>query len=236
MSHKFLSLKITLTAAFLMMAGVSRAGMISFDEITPSSDLIPATFRGHVFSIDQIADGITSDVFPYNGFASDSNSGIITLDFDQPYTLTAFEIWNDVNVNREGIKDFRLEFFDQNLDLVGLTEILTAPVGQFDSEVFEFDAVSAVSRVNLNVLSSNDVGSINRIEIREVSFHTLDVTAVPEPSSLCLILAGVGLLALMWRCGGRLLSDLAPNLSISPCRTSASQVDVQQYRLESAAG
>jgi hypothetical protein len=165
---------------------------IGASQITPSTSL-PSTLG---FTINQIADGITSDAAPYNGFASTAASGTITLDFAQTYTLGAFMLWNDVNVFQEGISRFRLDFYDSALVLQGSSAVFVGPVGQLAPATYSFASQANVRRVNLVVIDSN-VSSlgINRIEIREIGF----LTPVPEPSQLALMFFGVGALAIRFK-------------------------------------
>ena len=164
---------------------------IGGSQITPSTTL-PSVLG---FTINQIADGITSDAPPYNGFASSFASGTITLDFTQTYNLGAFVIWNDVNVFAEGIAHFRLDFFNAALALQGSSPEFLAPQGQLAPATYSFASESAVRRVNLVVLDSNASPlGINRIEIREVGFLTA-VSAIPEPSSAAMV--GLGLFGVL---------------------------------------
>lgn len=80
----------------------ANAVLISGSQIIPSTALLSVP----PFTIDQITDGITSDAPPYNGFVSNSASGTITLNLVNAFDLSSFILWNDINVNSEGIKDF----------------------------------------------------------------------------------------------------------------------------------
>lgn len=138
---------------------------VGSNHITPTTALPTA---GN-FTIDQIADGITGDASPFNGFASPSASGTITLNLDQSYDLSGFILWNDINVLAEGIAHFRLDFFDSGLAPLGSTGVYLAPNGQVAPATFNFATVRNVARVDLVVLDSNR-GTFERIEIREVAF------------------------------------------------------------------
>ena len=82
---------------------------VPFDQVTPTTEMSPTA----AWPIEEISDGITSDDGPdFNGFVSDDDMGIISLDLAKLYDLESFIIFNDVNVFSEGIMDFRLEFFD----------------------------------------------------------------------------------------------------------------------------
>ena len=83
----------------------------------------------------------------------------------------------------EGIKDFRLDFFDSsNVLIPGVSFSNTAAVGQTDLQEFYFSEVEGVSRVDLVVLNTH-TGTFNRIEIREVELTGISVT-VSEPTSI----------------------------------------------------
>ena len=144
-------------------------------------------FPGRFF-LEEIADGNTSN---FNGFSSGSATGTIKLDLIGNFDLESFILWNDVNVNAEGIKDFRLDFFNSSDSFIQSSNIFIGPRGQFEGEEYIFDAVVPdVSRVDLVVLSSYP-GFGSDIEIREVAFTgnvTVRAETVPEPSSLISLL------------------------------------------------
>ncbi|MFM6645974.1 MAG: Calx-beta domain-containing protein [Microcystis panniformis] len=173
----------------------SFADYIGGKYINPSTNLPNLTdYSFNKFTIDQIADGIVSDGYPYNGFASPYSSGTVTLDLVGEFNLTSFFLWNDTNVQQEGIKDFRLDFFNKSDVLIdpGFSSVYTAPLGQTAGQEYIFDkVVQGVSRVDLVVLNSQPY-TFNRIEIREVGFSgepdddvTLpSVTLAVSPSSV----------------------------------------------------
>jgi len=173
----------------------SFADYIGGKYINPSTNLPNLTdYSFNKFTIDQIADGIVSDGYPYNGFASPYSSGTVTLDLVGEFNLTSFFLWNDINVQQEGIKDFRLDFFNKSDVLIdpGFSSVYTAPLGQTAGQEYIFDkVVQGVSRVDLVVLNSQPY-TFNRIEIREVGFSgepdddvTLpSVTLAVSPSSV----------------------------------------------------
>jgi hypothetical protein len=172
----------------MLTASTVSAGYIGGNYINPSTNLPGLDNR---FTIDQIADGIVSDASPYNGFASSYSSGTITLDLVGEFNLTSFFLWNDINVLKEGIKDFRLDFFNNSDVLIGpgFSSVYTAPLGQVAGQEYIFDkVVQGVSRIDLVVLNSQPY-TFNRIEIREVGFGGDPV--VPEPASLILLSMGV---------------------------------------------
>ena len=171
----------SLTSIVFGLSGVANAAVIGNTHVTPSTNLAAVG----PFTIGKISDGITSDASPFNGFASNASSGTITLTLDHPYDLGGFELWNDINVYREGIAHFRLDFFDPGSTLLGSSSVFLAPIGQLAPQTYTFETVSGVGRVNLVVLDSNR-GLYNRIEIREVAL----LTAVPEPGTFALFAFG----------------------------------------------
>lgn len=182
---KFTVLAATTAALSVMIttnATKAEALVLSGSDIIPSTTLPTSWSR---FPLSQINDGITSDASPYNGFVSNRQTGTITFDLADVYDLTSFRLWNDINVRLEGIKDFRLDFFDSSNSLIpGVSFSETAAAGSDLLQEYFFN-VPGVSRVDLVVLSTYDLTSINRIEIREVQFTgTPYVKTVPEPTSI----------------------------------------------------
>lgn len=158
------------------LAGVASSSQIGGALITPSTLLANS---GLGFTIDEIADGITSDAFPYNGFAAAvGNTGTIQLDLANAYNLTAFSLWNDINVFQEGISQFRLDFYDASNAFISSSAIFVGPFGQQAPQTYSFAPVIGVKRVDLVVLTLNNSGCCGqRLEIREVEF-TDDATPV----------------------------------------------------------
>lgn len=172
--------------------------------LNPSTNLPDLT--GHYgfnnFTIDQISDGIASDNYPYNGFASTHSSGTIIIDLAGIFNLKSFILWNDVNVGAEGIDDFRLDFYNHSDTLIdpGFSTSFTAPLSQTAPQEYIFDTiVQNVSRVDLVIFSSHW-----RIEIREIGFDgdcvycnelnfpvRFPEHTIPEPTTLVLVLTGV---------------------------------------------
>ena len=187
--------KITFIAASLTIAAsvgmdAHAATTVGFSNITPSTSL-PAEGG---YPLSEIVDGVTGSIA--NGFVS-NNVGVITFTFDQDYDLSSFILWNDVNVNAEGIDDFQLRFYDSTNSqiTVPFSTDYVGPLGQVAPEEYVFiSGVSNVRRVDLEVLTTqfNFAGPVPRIEIREVDFGV-----VPEPSSILLL--GVSSIAFMLR-------------------------------------
>ncbi len=178
-------MKTQLAAIVCLLAPTSAfAGLIDYTEIMASTELTAHSS----FPVEEISDGITSDAFPFNGFVSRGvQTGTVHLDFSTSYDLTSFTIFNDVNVRAEGVRSFRLDFFDESMASLGSSMNYIAPFNQVEGQEYEFGVVRNVSRVDLVVLSTYSTGF--GIEIREVQF-----TAVPTPGSASLLAIG-GLLA-----------------------------------------
>jgi len=179
------------TFALLMMAAAApaHAALIQGPTYLQASTALPAcevsTCAGYGLNINEIADGSTAD---FNGWAGQTGLlGTIRIDLLGSFDLSSFSLWNDVNVNNEGVRSFRLDFFDELDQALGSTATLSA-ISQVGPQTYSLDAVGGVSRVDLQVLSVS-----GRIEIREIAFNgeATGVQGVPEPSSL--VLAGLGL-------------------------------------------
>lgn len=119
--------------------------------------------------VKEIVDGVKDETvmnpgYPYNGFVGfPGKNGTITLDLCGTYDLNSFLVWNDINIEQEGINTFRLDFFDDSESLLSSTGILIAPAGQLTVERFDFaSTVCGVGRVDLVVLSLHQL----HIEIR----------------------------------------------------------------------
>lgn len=179
-------------AALLLTTGLAQANLIDGASIAPSTSLPFFTFGSQQFPINQINDGINTDS-PFNGFAADGiTSGRITLTLDQTYNLNSFVLWNDINVRNEGVRTFTLEFLDIGGSSLGSTGVLSA-VSQLAPQTYSFaSAVQNVKTVNLDVLTSS-----LQIEIRELAFN--GVSAVPEPSTVVTLLAGLSALLALTR-------------------------------------
>ena len=194
MNRTTILLGATAVATFLLSTAVAQAAAITTTQITPTTALPFFTYGSQQFLIGQINDGITADS-PFNGFASNGiSAGRITFALDQAYDLDSFTLWNDINVVNEGVRSFKLTFEDIGGNLLSSSATLTA-VSQFAPQVYSFASVAGVKTVQLDVLTSS-----LQIEIREVAFNGVPtVSAVPEPVTYALMLAGLGLVGFMAR-------------------------------------
>lgn len=114
-------------------------------------------------------------------------SGDVTIDiqFDKPYVLSAFVLWNRARVD-QGVRDFALYAADNpafiNAQLVGnftATDVLGTP-DAIEAEVFSFSQVQT-QFIRFDVLTNNNT-SFDLASLGEVAFR-----AVPEPSSMTLV-------------------------------------------------
>lgn len=132
--------------------------------INPTSTVSPRSSR---FPLSQLVDQVTSDASPFNGFAASAFAGTISLNLDKDYTLTALMLWNDINVQSEGISNFSLEFFDRYGNLIGKTNQFTPAIRLITPSTFTFSPIANVRRVDLVINSSYGAYGI---EIRELGF------------------------------------------------------------------
>lgn len=177
-----LSLGITASANAALIMGPS--------QISASASL---PLYAPAFPVSALADGITAENNALNGYAASVNKGVITLDLIGTFDLESFVLWNDVNVLAEGIKDFKLRFYDDTDALIGTSETFVGPQGQLLPQTYVFASpFRGVSKVELDVLSAH-VGVVNHIEIREVAFNS--APPIPEPSTWAMLAGGLGVLA-----------------------------------------
>jgi hypothetical protein len=184
----------------LITTSVAYAGAddIEFHDITPSST-IPSCEVGTcgklVWPISELADGIIADGAPFNGFAGLTGSlGTISLDLAGDFDIDAFYLWNDINIVNEGVRSFRLDFFDSADSSVGSSDTLSA-VSKFAANEYTFaSAFRRVSRVDMVIL-----GVSGRVEIREIGFAGAVSAPVPEPGLPAMFGIGLAAVALLAR-------------------------------------
>ena len=188
MSSVLPSLRTALLATALLGATGAQAA-IPFSAITPSTT-IPSCEIGTcgklVWPVAEIADGIIADGSPFNGFAGlTGRLGTIRLDLDGEYDIDTFNLWNDINIVNEGVRSFRLDFFDTDGDALGSTGTLAA-ISKFLPNTYAFTAFERVSRVDMVILTVS-----GRVEIREVEFDGAVSAPIPEPGTTALMLLGL---------------------------------------------
>lgn len=188
MSRFPMPLQTALFATALLGCASAHAA-IPFSAITPSTT-IPSCEVGTcgkpVWPVAEIADGIIADGSPFNGFAGLTGSlGTIRLDLDGEYDIDTFHLWNDINIVNEGVRSFRLDFFNADGDALGSTGALAA-VSKFAPNTYAFTAFERASRVDMVILSVS-----GRVEIREIGFDGAASAPVPEPGTTALMLLGL---------------------------------------------
>jgi len=192
--------KLSFAAVVLLISGQVHAELIQGPGfITASTNILSCdtAICGSALDIDQISDNDFSDVAPYNGFAGlDGQIGIISLNLVDEYNLQSFTLWNDINVNREGVDTFKLHFFDASDNLIQSSSILNAPIGQLAPQTYSFASIiQGVSKVDLETLTLLTGGVGSRIEIRELAFNGEIPSAVPVPAAIWLF--GTALIGLV---------------------------------------
>lgn len=170
-------------AGALTIGGVAHAQNITGPSNITASSSIPTNTdypsNGIAKIVDgNVADGVVSGV--WNGFIGKNNTvGTITLTFNQDYDLTQFYLWNDVNIQKEGVRQYKLTFYNAAGTVVGSTGTLTTVQGQAAPFVTGL-SVSNVRKVVMQVISHWTTGTnYPRVEIREVAFS--GKPSVPPP-------------------------------------------------------
>lgn len=196
---------IALLVAVSQIGPQARAGFIQPDTATASSEF-SAGFDG--LAVNTInGSGLPSVFGPSDAHASyvsgnhwTTNSGTtptsqsIDWGFTTPLALDTIYIWNHQSTvppaNNPGydVTLFDLTVFDAtNGVLLALTDIALAP-DIATAQAFSLgEAISGVGRVRFNVKATQ--GSTTFTGLAEVGFN--QVTAVPEPSSMALIVLGL---------------------------------------------
>lgn len=176
----------------------AHATALDFHAVTPST-AIPSCEQGTcgkpVWPIAELSDGIIADGSPFNGFAGQTGVlGTISLDLAGDFDIDGFHLWNDINIVNEGVRSFRLDFFDSANVSVGSSDTLSA-ISKFASNDYSFASpFRQVSRVDMVIL-----GVSGRVEIREVGFAGAPSAPVPEPGTPALFALGLAGVAMCVR-------------------------------------
>lgn len=126
------------------------------------------------------------------------SGGHLELDFDlgNEYDLTTFHFWN---YHSEGfdVDDIDLTFYDASMNLVGtlldITPALGNGTGSDSDPIFAEDfALSFPS--NVRYVNAMLTGSNNQVDFNNIGF-TGELSAIPEPSTLALMLVGASVFA-----------------------------------------
>ena len=156
--------------AIFFLCELATAQTIPSVNITPSTEDM-TSHRKSSLLLDELNDGITSGS---NGFWAEEREGTIHFDFLPPHSLDALVLYNDINIDPgngpEGIRNFRLEFFDDVGASLASPVLGLGPVNSPASGIFSFPEVDGVSRVDLVILDVNNPTRVFGAEIREVQF------------------------------------------------------------------
>lgn len=187
----FPSLFAMVAVSFIMTyySKSANASWLAPENITPMTNLVSEG----LYTINQIADGKTSDDYPYNGFAAaelNTDKGTITFNFDSIYDISSFQLWNDIVVGGQGVKSFYLKFWDNVGNVISQTSEFQA-VSDLDSQQYNFGVVSKVDKIDMVILSCLSADGYNRIEIREVNFYAVQSSPVPVPGTALLLGSGL---------------------------------------------
>jgi hypothetical protein len=138
------------------------------------------------YTLPQIADGITSDASPFNGFqGANGATGVISFTLDKAYDLDSAYLWNDINVRAEGVNGYSFRFYDVSNALISTSAAFATTPGQVLPHVTGLGSVLGVKRVELVVASVLAQANTfaQRVEIREVAFNG-------KPSEIAVPMAG----------------------------------------------
>ncbi len=199
MSHFTLKRAALLACCLSVVSAPAMAQNITGpSQIGPVTSTIPDGTDPYPLS--QIADGIFTNG-PHNGFQGadytavpatqnpvpvPSSANVISFTLNQPYDITQFHLWNDINVRKESVSSFQLRFYDAS-GLIATSAVFNTVAGTVAQQDFSFPMVSGVTRVEMIVLGVFNIppaGSrpgtfARRVEIREVAF-TGERTPPPE--------------------------------------------------------
>lgn len=172
LQHRTSKLSLRLFTLGFILAGSSPSYA---DVISGPNQIIPSTTMSapmNNFPISEIADGVSDAANTQNGYVGgDGRIGQITLDLDKKYDLSAFYLWNDINIRGESVSRFNLEFFGGQTLLGTYSPPAAIPANQPNMQTFTFPEVKNVDRVKFNVTALQPGSSPFRIEIREVALE-----------------------------------------------------------------
>lgn len=151
-------------------------------QITSVTSTIPG--GSGTYTLPQIADNITSDTTPFNGFqGQDGVTGTITFTLDKPYDIDAAYLWNDINVRAEGVGNYMYRFYTAANVLVGTSGGLSTVPGMVPVQSTVLPIMANVKKVELVISSvqSQPNTYARRVEIREVAFNGKPTVQEPPP-------------------------------------------------------
>lgn len=122
------------------------------------------------FPLSEMNDGITADTTPgFNGYVARVTSGSITMTLPGRFNLTGMKLWNDVNVRREGVKNFTLRFYRGSTP-AGTFSASAPDEGQIEEQDYILNATD-VDKVIMDITARDGFG----IEVRELKLFGLPV-------------------------------------------------------------
>jgi hypothetical protein len=174
---EFRTVKKTTLAIALVLASALASPSLAQNIMGPTQIIsVTSTIPGgsSTYTLPQIADGVTSDASPFNGFQGQNGAtGTISFTLDKAYDLDAAHLWNDINVRAEGVNGYSFRFFDASNALISTSASFATTPGQVAAHVTGLGLVPGVKRVELvinSVLAQANTFA-QRVEIREVAFN-----------------------------------------------------------------
>ncbi len=171
------------------------------DDIINQSGLSSSYIKGST-DFTSFVTSTTSTGLSDSGFTRNLSNGpeAFTFGFDDLVTLDAIAIWNTTSVG--AIDSFAL-YSDTDMhygngtlhELLPATNLLTSNSEPVSAQVFSFSPVTThyIHVVGLSTLSAPDYYGLSEVAFSQIS------SPVPEPSSLGLMLAGLGLMTFQYK-------------------------------------